>query len=472
MEDFLKRIEESQEDMLEVLKDFTAIPSVVAEEEGNMPFGINVQKALDFCLDMGSAHGFTVKNVDNYGGHIELPGKSDEIIAVVGHVDVVPAGEASNWKGDPFILEEREGKLYGRGALDDKGPLLSSYFALKALKDTGFNPSKTIRIILGCDEETAWKGMEYYMEKEKPNVVGGFSPDADFPAIHGEKGVIIFHFARKIKNQFSPGVHLVSFTGGTVANAVADKAVAVVSDQETFDETKSEIEGFIKSHNYEIILEQGSNDMELKITAKGISAHGSLPELGLNAISIMYELLGQLNFDKDDVNSAIGFYNTYIGYHLHGEKIGCHLKDKPSGDLAFNVGLVNINDHEEKITVNVRYPVTFDVEDVYSGIEMVVVPLGYRVKALDYLAPLYKPVDDPMVVTLMDAYAKFTGDTESKPIVIGGATYARAVPNTVAFGPVMPDGEDMCHQPNEYISKDDLFTSTKIFAKVLYELAK
>ena len=123
-------------------------------------------------------------------------------------------------------------------------------------------------------------------------------------------------------------------------------------------------------------------------------------------------------------------------------------------------------------TLDIRYPVTMDLDDVYDGIRATVVPEGYRVKCVNHMAPLYKPVDDPLIVTLMNAYKEFTGDEKSKPIVIGGGTYARAVPNTVAFGPVMPGREDICHQPNEYIFAEDLYMSIKIFAKALYELAK
>ena len=449
MKDYLQIIEDNRQEMLQTLKDLVAIPSVAGEAEGDSPFGKEVQRAFDFALEKGRRDGFDVKNVDNYGGHIEFKGKSDEVVAVVGHLDVVPAGDLSNWKTDPFRAEISGGRMYGRGTIDDKGPFIAGYYAMKALKQAGFEPTRSIRAIMGLDEETEWKGMEYYMKKENPNVVSGFSPDADFPAIHAEKGLIIFDIVKKLGGgcrgaEKDRGVKLISLTGGTVANAVADGAEAV-------------------------ILRDGKRE---EIRVKGVTAHAASPELGLNAISLLMELLGGIKFDSEETNSLIAFYNEYIGFNIHGEKIGACLEDEPSGNLAFNVGIARIDGEEARFTVNIRYPVTFDVEQVYSGMEEVLEPLGYTIERVDYQPPLYKAVDDPLIVTLMETYGKFTGDHESKPLVIGGATYARAVPNTVAFGPVMPGNPDMCHQSNEYVDIEDLITSTKIFAEALYKLAR
>ena len=449
MKDYLQIIEDNRQEMLQTLKDLVAIPSVAGEAEGDSPFGKEVQRALDFALEKGRRDGFDVKNVDNYGGHIEFKGKSDEVVAVVGHLDVVPAGDLSNWKTDPFRAEISGGRMYGRGTIDDKGPFIAGYYAMKALKQAGFEPTKSIRVILGLDEETEWKGMEYYMKKEKPKVVSGFSPDAEFPAIHAEKGLIIFDIVKKLGGDFRDaekdrGVRLISLTGGTVANAVADGAEAVISRDGKREE----------------------------IRVKGVTAHAAYPELGLNAISLLMELLAGIDFDSEETSSLIAFYNEYMGFNLHGEKIGACLEDEPSGNLAFNVGIAKVDEEEARFTVNIRYPVTFDVEEVYSGMEKVLEPLEYTIERVDYQPPLYKAADDPLIVTLMDTYGKFTGDHESKPLVIGGATYARAVPNTVAFGPVMPGKPDMCHQSNEYVDIEDLITSTKIFAEALYKLAR
>lgn len=469
MKDYFEIIEASKEDLLKDLKDLVAIRSVVSEAEGDSPFGKGVQQALDYILAKAEADGFVTKNVDNYGAHIDFPGKTDDICAIVGHLDVVPEGDLSNWNTDPYDMQLIDGKLFGRGCVDDKGPLMSAYYAMKALKEAGFEPEKTVRIILGCDEETEWKGMEYYMEREKAPVCG-FSPDAEFPAIHAEKGLIIFDIKKAIDNKDNAGTKLVSFTGGTVPNAVADGATAVITSDNLEAVTKV-VEKYILDHEFQVRYEVVEENKAV-ITVKGISAHGSQPELGVNAITIMFDILGGITFNNADVNDAISFYNNYIGFDIHGERIGMCLVDEPSGNLAFNVGVVSLTEDEFVVTVNARYPVTFELEDVYAGTDKIAAENGYTVERIDFQPPLYKSVDDPLIKTLMAIYAKHTGDTESKPLVIGGATYARAVPNTVAFGPVLPGDPDLCHQPNEYIKLDDLYSSVKIFAEAIYELAK
>lgn len=497
-EKYIEIIEKNYNEFKDNLGKLIAIPSVVDEAEGNMPFGKNVDNALNFVLNMAEKDGFIIKNVDKYGGHIDFPtsrpinesepADEEEIVAVVGHLDVVPAGDIENWNTDPFSMVERDGKFFGRGVLDDKGPLLASYYAVKALKEAGFSPGKTIRLILGCDEETEWKGMKYYMETEQPNVVSGFSPDADFPAIHAEKGCTEFLVERKISGESEGGRIITKMTGGTVTNAVADKATANLKFSGSPDECDAaweKISSLSKSFKPRVTLPEEFNNPEdlitlekmpeintVCLTSHGISAHGSRPDLGLNAISVMMDFLGQLDLPEGPSREIVDFYNDHLGYTFNGENMGIPFSDEPSGKLSLNVGLVDIDQDKAGFTLDIRYPVTMDLDDVYDGIRATVVPEGYRVKCVNHMAPLYKPVDDPLIVTLMNAYKEFTGDEKSKPIVIGGGTYARAVPNTVAFGPVMPGREDICHQPNEYIFAEDLYMSIKIFAKALYELAK
>ena len=488
--------EKYHDEFKEFLSKLIAIPSVVSEAEGNMPFGADVNRSLELVLDVAKKDGFEVKNVDNYGGHIDFPGENqDEIVAVVGHLDVVPCGDLENWKTNPFEMVEKDGKFYGRGVLDDKGPLLAAYYAVKALKDSGFKPGRTIRLILGCDEETEWNGMTYYMEKEKPNVVSGFSPDADFPAIHAEKGCAQFLIEKKLSTHHADGICVKSMKGGTVANAVADKAIAELKYLDLqggglkFDDVYNKIlasaNSFVPSkgahiENFDgvedlIEVEKGKEENSILLTAHGVSAHGSRPSLGLNAISLLMDFLGQIEREHllcSQSYDIVDFYNDRLGYHFDGSKMGVGFSDEPSGKLSLNIGLVDWNEEKVSYTIDIRYPVTVDFQDVCDGLLETVVPDEYRVLNLSHMKPLYKPVTDPLIETLMAAYKEFTGDLVCKPIVIGGGTYARAVPNTVAFGPVMPGREDICHQPNEYIHAEDLYMSIKIFARALYELSK
>lgn len=463
MKNYIDLIDEYKEQMLKDLKDAISIKSVAGDAEGDAPFGKGVQEAFDHMLALGQREGFITKNVDNYGGHIEYKGEGDGIFALIGHLDVVPEG--SGWQHDPYGGEVIGDKMFGRGTIDDKGPTMAAFYAMKALKDSGFKPQKDIRLILGLDEETDWKGMNYYMEhEEKPD--SGFAPDADFPVIHCEKGLIIFDVVKSLENTKTSGVHLVSFEGGNAPNMVADRAKIVVEGEDISDK----IEEYKKNCNYDLVCEKVGDYLE--ITAKGISAHGAMPEEGLNAITILFEAIKDIEFNNLDVNAFIKFYNDTIGFDYHGERFGCGFEDEPSGKLNFNVGKFKLNESEARLTINIRYPATMKEEDIYNGMNNVTGPMNYSVERLDHLAPLYVPKNHALVKVLMDVYQEFTGDMESQPLVIGGATYARTVPNCVAFGPVFPGEDAVEHQADEYISISGMVKAAKIFAEAIYRLTK
>lgn len=463
MKNYIELIDQYKDQMLKDLQESIAIKSVAGEGEGDYPFGKGVQDAFDAMLALGEREGFTTKNVDNYGGHIEFKGEGNGIFALVGHLDVVPEG--SGWDHEPYGGEIVGDKLFGRGSIDDKGPTMAAFYAIKALKDAGFKPRKDIRLILGLDEETDWKGMNYYMEHEEtPN--SGFAPDADFPVIHCEKGLIIFDVIKKLNNTNTQGLRLVSFEGGNAPNMVADRAKLIVSG----GDISKEIEEYKKSSGYDITCEKVGENFE--ISAKGVSAHGAMPEVGLNAITILFEAIKNIEFNNVDVNNFIKFYNETIGFNYYGEKFGCGFEDEPSGKLNFNVGIFKLDETEAKLTINIRYPATMKEDDIYKGMDTVIAPMGYSVEREDHLAPLYVPKDHDLVKVLMEVYQEFTGDKESEPLVIGGATFARTVPNSVAFGPVFPGEEAVEHQANEYISISGMIKATKIFAEAIYRLTK
>lgn len=200
-----RKIEENKEDMLRMLQELIAIKSVAEEAGGEKPFGEGVQQAFSYVLEKAEEEGFLTKNVDNYGGHVELRGSGEKVMGIVGHLDVVPEG--TGWEVPPYSGEIRDGKIYGRGTMDDKGPVVASFYAMKAVKECGAPLKDTVRLILGLDEETNWEGMEYYLSKEaSPDY--GFTPDGDFPAIHGEKGILVFDLVKKLSKSQGKGLEL------------------------------------------------------------------------------------------------------------------------------------------------------------------------------------------------------------------------------------------------------------------------
>ncbi|MBQ3123035.1 MAG: dipeptidase PepV [Firmicutes bacterium] len=474
--DYLNLIDEYRDELVQTLSDFIKVKSVEGApldhpEKGYLPFGEDVHNAFEFMVNLAHKEGFTTFNADNYGGHIDFDGdgSSDEIMGIVGHLDVVPEGEG--WTYPPYSGTVADGKIWGRGTGDDKGPVIAAFYAMKALKDSGFIPKKKIRMILGLDEETNWIGIEKYFEKaEKPTF--GFTPDAMFPAIHGEKGTLGFKLAKKFAAGKEKGLELRSVTGGTASNAVADRARAIVRDENaaSYDKIKELAAEYRKETGYKVNTKGIGKTLE--ITVEGVAAHAAFLWDGLNAISIMMDFLGRLDFANDDVSDFISFYNKYIGFHLYGEAIGCGLEDEVSGKLTFNVGLIELDSESVTLTIDTRYPVTLEADMVYDGITPVLDANGIGLMKGSPMLPIYMPADGELISTLMDVYKEHTGDVDSKPLVIGGATYARACEGIVAFGASFPGDPDLAHQKDEYIEIDKLVLTTKIFADAIYRLTK
>lgn len=464
------RIEATRAEMTASLSKLISIPSVVSDAKEDMPFGENVHRAYQCMMEMAEKEGFQTFNADNYGGHIDFPGAAPGIVGVVGHLDVVPEGDG--WDFEPYGGEIIDGAIWGRGTTDDKGPVVASFYAMKALKDCGYQPKRTIRLILGLDEETNWHGMEYYMANvgEKPDL--GFTPDGDFPAIHGEMGILVFDIVRKFSPAGAKGLELSSLKGGTAANSVADHARAVFHDSTGagYEAIKEKVAQFRNEKGCKINCKGVGKSFE--VTVQGISAHGAKPEQGINAVTIMMEFLGWLNFASEDTNDFISFYNDRIGDRLHGENMGCAFADEPSGKLVFNVGMIDWDKKTVKLTINIRYPVTMDDDMVYSGIMSVLDQYDLGIVKGKHEKPIYMSEDAPLINTLMEIYRKHTGDMQSKPLVIGGGTYARAVDNTVAFGAKFPEDEDRMHQKNERISIDHMIKLAKIYAEAVYRLSE
>lgn len=471
--DFIQFVETNKDLQIQCLQDLVSIKSVVSNpvmtKNGEVyPFGKGVQDAFAYTLKLAKELGFETKNVDNYGGHIDF-GHGEGLVGIIGHLDIVPEGDG--WTFDPYSGAVAGDYIYGRGTTDDKGPVIAALFAMKALKDAGYEPEKKIRLILGLDEETNWEGMEYYFKKErKPDY--GFTPDAEFPALNGEKGIMTFELAKKFAKASSGGLELRSLSGGAAANMVAEKARAVVKadDSKIYDQIKSFAASFREDTGYKLHVRGVGKSLEL--TTEGVAAHGATPEAGLNAISIMMAFLGRLNFASDDVNVFIDFYNQYIGFDCHGERMNCAFSDEPSGKLTFNVGLIHFEKQAVTMTINVRYPVTYTEDQVYDAILPIINNYDMGLIKGHGRGPIYMAPDSPMIKALMEVYQQHTGDKESQPRVIGGGTYARAAKNIVAFGAMFPGDPDLMHQKDERLSLDRLLTMTKIYADALYRLSQ
>lgn len=444
--DYKKRVEELKDEMINSIEELVNIPSVKDENSKDTPFGKDIDKALKKALEVCENLGFkTHYDEEGYYGYAEI-GEGEEMLGILGHLDVVPAGERSNWNTDPFKAELKDGKLYGRGTQDDKGPTIAALYAVKALMDSGVEFDKRIRFIFGTDEETLWGGINKYMEKEEVPTFG-FTPDSQFPMIHAEKGLL----QAKLKSEKIGDIIL---SGGNSFNAVPDR---IGYSEEYNDKLKEELDNL--GFEYEV-----ENDTTYVI---GKGAHASQPQKGLNAISHMAMALNNIGVKSN----SIKFIAEVVGEDYNAKNIFGECEDEPSGKITFNIGKINIDENSEEIAIDIRIPVTKDKEKIVNDIKQKVQEYNIEYEEFDYLDSLYVPKDHKLIKTLRKVYEEETG-MDSTPLVSGGATYARAMDNCVAFGAVFPGQEKVEHQANEYIEIDKLIQVSKIYAAAVYNLTR
>jgi len=459
-----KLIDGMKEDIIKSTQEIIKIKSVESEAKPGMPFGTGVAKSLECALNTAKDLGFNTVNLDGYVGYAEY-GQGEDYVLALGHLDVVPEGDG--WIYPPYGAEIHDGKMYGRGTTDDKGPIMATLFGLKAIKEANLPLSKRIRVLFGTNEETGSKELEHYLENEKAPVAG-FTPDADYPIINGEKGITIFNIVKDFNSESKGENRIKYIKGGQVSNIVPDFCEAGIIATNAQSIVKA-LDIFVKNTNYKLSAVVNINLVVIK--SIGEAAHGSLPELGQNAIMQLFAFLGTIDLGTNDVSEFVDFLNKNIGMETHGESFGVCLEDENSGKLSFNVGVVDMDKNSATLILNLRYPVTNKLEDMMNPFNNKINGTGIRVEKFVHQEPLYFSPENPIIKALQKVYTEQTGE-EAKLVSIGGGTYAKEMPNTVAFGPMFPGEPDTIHKKNEYITIDNLIKNAKIYAHALYELAK
>ena len=397
-----EKIHALTEEMLENMGRLVAIDSQLGTPEEGKPFGEGPAKALEEGLKIAEELGFKTVNLDNYCGYAEM-GEGEEIIGIAGHLDIVPVG--GDWNYDPFKLTRDGDYVYGRGTTDDKGPVIEALYAMKLLRDSGIKMNKRVRLIMGCNEENGSKCMEHYNEVAE-ELSCGFTPDASYPCIHGEKG----HMAMMA---YSKNTKIISMNGGFVSNAGCDTCTT----------------------------------------------------LGVNAAGVTCECLEKAGFEDDFVK----FYNTHIGTACDGAGVGLKIADQ-YGDLTFCNGIVKTEDGVISCTIDIRVPVTLKAEDVRKMCEDKLEDENGRIEILEIGDPLFYPRESPLVNALYKAYVDVTGDTENEPMVIGGGTYAKSLKNIIAFGPEKVGMDYRIHGADEFILVSEMEETVLIYMEAIKNL--
>ena len=453
-----------QDQYLADLKALIAIPSVRDDDNATdqYPLGEGPAKALQQFLAFGERDGFVTKNLDNLAGYIEY-GEGDETLAILSHVDVMPAG--AGWDTDPFQLTVKDGIAYGRGTSDDKGPGLAAYYGLKMLKDANIKPNIKIRLILGTDEESQWTGMTHYFEVE-PAPTFGFSPDAEFPLINGEKGMASFITTFGTTN--GGDVELVSFDSGLRENMVPRDAEATLKTTNA-EAISEQFETFVAANEIEGESELSTDGINLHVVGK--AAHGMEPRNGVNSGTYLATFLNQLGL-QGDANSFVSFIADKLHDDSRANKLGTNYTDDIMGDLTMNVGIMKFDQEAGGfINTNFRYPKGIGPKEIMAALEKAVTALNGSVKQISEKVPHYVDPQDPIVQTLINVYREQTGIADAEPEVVGGGTYGRLMKRGVAFGALFPWTEDSMHQANEFQPVADLTKAMAIYGQAIHDLA-
>lgn len=450
-----------KDDLIADIRKWIAIPSESKAGEGGMPYGTKCAEMLDLALETAKGYGFETRNIDYRAGDISM-GSGEQTMGILAHIDIVPAGEG--WTHDPFAGEIEDGKIFGRGTIDDKGPALCALHAMRAVRDSGIELKDSVRLILGCDEEVGMSDMRYYAQHVKvPDY--GFSPDASFPLINIEKGGVNAELRFDSEGEDGAEIPVLKLYAGERVNIVPAYAYAILGTPAAA--VKDGIEKYARENDKKLTVTD-LGDGSCKVEAEGVLSHGSLPEFGLNAASVLLAALRSINAGGG-VKRALDMVCEKIGYEPDGASLGIKCADELSHHLSCNLGLLRYDGKNFSATLDIRFPLCTNEREVMGGIACAVSPYGVSVIQRSGHVPLHVPAEHKIVRGLLKVYNELTNSNE-KPLAIGGGTYSRTMPNTVAFGVVFPDQEDCCHVADEHIVIDRMMEAVRIFAHAIAEL--
>lgn len=459
---YLEKAKSYEDAFLQDLKDIIRIPSLrnVEEATENAPFGPQCRKVLDVMLEKAKKDGFQVKDYQGYAGVIEY-GEGEESVGILGHLDIVPIGE--DWSRDPLGCEMEDGYVFGRGVLDDKGPTLCAYYALKMLKEQGFHPNKKIMLIMGCDEESGMGCMDYYCKHgEIPTI--GFTPDANFPLIYGEKGILNFHIC------FDGETVIKKMTAGGRANVVIAKACALVDN--ITDEQKNLFSFYLESNGVHGEIREVPDGIEIEI--QGLAQHSAYCYNGVNAGLLL------LNFIASAYQDSLSKQLYDLCKDWKGTGLNIALEGAFMGFLTMNTGVISIENGHVDTLIDIRYPNDISGSELIIKVEECIKNKNYPfvLKDIHDSKPLFVDPKSNLITTLEGSYRKYSGDDFTPIQTIGGGTYARKFDNFVAFGPEFPKKEETSfyvggpHEKDEGMKLSQLLQAMAIYADAIEQLSK
>ncbi|MFZ4851843.1 Sapep family Mn(2+)-dependent dipeptidase [Enterococcus entomosocium] len=433
MDPLTASIEANWSEFLTLLSEVMQIASVKGEPASHAPYGKGPREVLAYVMEKSAAYGFQTTVIDDAIGYAHWGPTDTDYIGVLGHLDVVPAG--SGWSYPPFALTEKDGNFYGRGILDNKGPIISCLFAMKLLKDLGHQPQLPLRIIFGTDEESGMSDIPHYLAAEQPPRFG-FTPDCKYPVVYGERGVVNVQLDFPLPAQEQQ--LLAAFSGDQFRDHVPDHLSVTI----------------------------GSQSFE----ALGKRSPSNAPELGDNAITKLAQQAAPQLAATPSLQAALQWIAQSFHQQHYGEGVDLVLEDADSGKLILTPVVLQKSASGLALEVAFRYPVSVTEEQVLAGVQKAL-PEGASLTILRSIPGFCRSKDAPEIQTLSTIYHQVTGN-DPTPVTTTGATYARKMPNILAFGPSFPGQKGIAHNQDEYMAVADLRMNLEIYLRSLQALTK
>ena len=439
--------------MLDALCGLISIPSVKGDAAPGMPYGRECYNALTYVMNLAARLGLEAENMEGHLCCVSY-GEGEETLAILTHIDVVPAGDG--WDTHPFTPTLKDGKIIGRGTVDDKGGAIASLYALYAIKELGIKTNKRIKLFFGCDEESGWGDIDYY-KAHYPDPEYMITPDAGFPMINREKGLLHTNITKSCGDSLIKYLH-----AGSRPNIVPNKAECLVMAD------KAVVDAAIPESKASFITEAADGGTLIK--TEGKASHGSHPEGGINALTAMIELLTKLPLKDGAIDTMVKALHTLIGSGWYGEEMGIAATDDLVGALTVNLGAMNAEGEEAEAKIDMRTPIATDLDGLYALLCEKFGAYGITVTEGHKQPSHYVPEDSFIVTQLKKAYEACFGE-KCECLPCAGATYARAFGSGIAFGPCDINAERGEHGPNEFIMIDELTKLADVLAAAMTAVA-
>ena len=450
-----------REEMVADICRLVAIPSDRGTPKPGMPYGEGPAKALEEAMDIAADWGFAVSNYDNYVCTADLDPELPTELDILAHLDVVPVSDSWTVTA-PFAPLLKDGRIYGRGAADDKGPAMAALYAMRAVKELGVPLSKNVRLILGTDEECGSSDLEYYYQKER-EAPKSFSPDASFPVINLEKGGLRGAFSAEWPEDTALP-RLVSADGGTKLNVVPDKASALLEGlgREVLEPACKTAAGETKADF--TISQEGDY---LRVDVKGVGAHAAGPQAGVNAVTALLKLIAALPLAESQGFARLKAVEALFPHgDFLGKTAGVAMKDDLSGETTLSFDIFHYTTTGLKGEFDCRACILANDGNLRDVIRDRLAQGGITLAPCSVFAAHHVPAESPFIQTLLSCYEKFTGK-KGHCVSIGGGTYVHHLKNGVAFGCEEIGVDNHMHGDDEFVIVDQLVLAAKIFAEAI-----